>query len=306
MTTLADSGKPSGAASSRSTAVWSAVRGFFGEYASVRERLRLRWWKEILIVGLFYLVYSAVRNQFGSAAVDWPEAYDNARAIIDMEKAVGLYQEVRIQEWFIDWTPFIQFWNLFYGTFHFAVTGFVLFWLYVKFPWDYPRWRSIGLATTGLALVGFSLFPLMPPRLLGNCGVYGACLPDSGFIDTVTEVGGLWSFDSGAGQKLSNQYAAMPSMHFGWALWCFIILWPRLENPVGRVLIAAYPWLTLFAIVVTANHFWLDAVGGALALGLGYVVGSAYWSLRSRQLGVEDLTAEPGQRPAGVHPAPQE
>jgi hypothetical protein len=306
MTTLAESESSSGARRARRVAAWAAVRGFFGEYRGVRDRLRLRWWKELLIIGSFYLVYSMVRNQFGSAAVGWPEAYDNARAIIDIERAVGLYQEVRIQDWFIDWVPFIQFWNLFYGTFHFAVTAFVLFWLYVKFPWDYPRWRAVGLATTGLALVGFSLFPLMPPRLLGNCGVYGACLPDTGFIDTVTEVGGLWSFDSGAGQKLSNQYAAMPSMHFGWALWCFIILWPRLKNPIGRVLIALYPWLTLFAIVVTANHFWLDAVGGVLALALGYVLGSLYWELRSRQLGVEDLRAEPGSRPTGVHPTSRE
>lgn len=300
MTTLADSVGPSDRAPTRRASARAALKGFFGEYNDVRRRLRLRWWKELLIIGTFYVVYSAVRNMFGSAAVDWPAAYDNARAVIDIERAIGLYQETRIQDWFIDWTPFIQFWNLFYGTFHFAVTAFVLFWLYVKFPWDYPRWRAIGLATTGLALVGFSLFPLMPPRLLGNCGVYGACLPDSGFIDTVTEVGGLWSFDSGAGQKLSNQYAAMPSMHFGWSLWCFIILWPRIRNPIGRTLAAIYPWLTLFAIVVTANHYWLDAIGGALALGLGYVLGTAYWQLRSRQLGTEDLTAEPGHVPASV------
>ena len=306
MTTLADSGSSHDTEPTRRGSAWAAVRSLVGEYRAVRDRLHLKWWKEILIIGVFYLVYSAVRNQFGSAAVGWPEAYDNARYIIDLEQAMGLYQEVRIQEWFIDWTPFLQFWNLFYGTFHFALTAFCLIWLYLKFPWDYPRWRSIGLATTGLALVGFSLFPLMPPRLLGNCGLYGACLPDSGFIDTVTDVGGLWSFDSGAGQKLSNQYAAMPSMHFGWALWCFIILWPRLKNPVGRILIAAYPWLTLFAIVVTANHFWLDAVGGALALGLGYVLGSFYWQFRSRRLGTQDLTAPPGQVPAGVRSAARE
>jgi hypothetical protein len=306
MTTLADSGNSPVKRSTRRSAASARVAGFFGEFKGARSRLHLRWWKELLIVGTFYLVYSMVRNQFGSAAVGWPEAYDNARTVIDLEKAIGLYQEARIQDLFLEWTPFIQFWNLFYGTFHFVVTAFVLFWLYVKFPWDYPRWRSIGLATTGLALVGFSLFPLMPPRLLGSCGVYGACIPDSGFVDTVTQVGGLWSFDSGAGQKLSNQYAAMPSMHFGWSLLCFIILWPRIKNPVGRALIAAYPWLTMFAIVVTANHFWLDAVGGALALGLGYVVGTIYWQLRSRQLGVGDLTAEPGKVPVSVRAESQE
>ncbi|MEQ8717281.1 MAG: phosphatase PAP2 family protein [Acidimicrobiales bacterium] len=245
------------------------------EHQPLRDRLRLRWWRELLIIGTFYAVYSFIRNQFGSAAVDWTVAYENARAIIDVERAIGLYHEARIQSWFLGWDGFLRFWNVFYGLFHFAVTALVLIFLYTRDPVAYPRWRTIGLVTTAMALIGFALFPLMPPRLLPDCGLYGACLQGTGFVDTVTDIGGIWSFDSGAGEKLSNQYAAMPSMHFGWAAWSFLALYPRLERPVAKAAIAIYPWLTMFAIIVTANHYWIDALGGAIALGIGWVVGSA-------------------------------
>ncbi len=270
------------------------LRRLVDEYAEVRRRLGLRWWVELVALGAFYGIYTFTRNQFGSAAVEPSVALDNAEIMIDVEEALGLYFEAALQELFIDWTAFIQFWNLFYGTFHFGVTAFALVFLYLRFPRDYPRWRTIGLATTGLALIGFSTFPLMPPRLLGDCGEFGACLADTGFVDTVSDVGGLWSFDSGTAQKLSNQYAAMPSLHFAWAMWSFLVIYPRVRHRLARVSIALYPWLTIFAIVVTANHYWIDAVGGAAVLGVGYVVGDGIhrW-LRSRRTAPEPNEAQP-------------
>jgi hypothetical protein len=88
-------------------------------------------------------------------------------------------------------------------------------------------------------------------------------------------VGGLWSFDSGTMQSISNQYAAMPSLHFAWATWCCLALLPTVRSRLLRILLVVYPWLTLFAVVVTANHYWLDAAGGASVLLVGYVIGSA-------------------------------
>jgi hypothetical protein len=67
----------------------------------------------------------------------------------------------------------------------------------------------------------------------------------------------------------------MPSLHFGWSLWCLCALYPHLKHRWSKVLICVYPVATLFAIMVTANHYWLDAAGGALTLGVGYVLGSA-------------------------------
>ena len=240
----------------------------------------LHWWAEVLLVLGFYAVYSAIRNLFGSETVEPATALANAERIIDLERALGLYVELDIQEAFLDWRWFIQSWNLFYGTFHFAVTVFALIWVYRRFPHLYARQRSTFLCTTGLALVGFALFPLMPPRLLSDCGEYGACLAAlHPYVDTVADVGGLWSFDSGTMQKVSNQYAAMPSLHFAWATWSSLVLWPTLRGPsppararVAKVLVAAYPPATLFAVVVTGNHYWLDAVGGLVVLVAGWLL----------------------------------
>ncbi len=246
----------------------------------------LRWWAEIFLVLIFYTFYSAIRNQFGSTSVSSSEALDNAESIIDLEDSLGLFFELEVQDFFIDWHWFIQFWNLFYGTFHFVVTAFALIWIYRKFPVLYPRWRTSFLCTTGLALVGFSLFPLMPPRLLTDCGQYGACIATWPFIDTVTDIGGLWSFDSGTMQKVSNQYAAMPSLHFAWASWCTLALWPTLKSHWARGLIAVYPIATLFAVIVTGNHYWIDAVGGLIVLAVGIWLGRLIadgwhkWNLR--------------------------
>lgn len=241
------------------------------------------WWRELALIAAFYAIYTITRNQFGSAAVDPRVAYRNANRIIDIEKAIGLYHEARIQEWFIDWTAFIQFWNLFYGTFHFVVTAGVLIFLYRRRPADYPFWRTAGLATTALALIGFSAFPLMPPRLLGDCGEFGACVANSPYVDTVADVGGLWSFDSGTAQKVSNQYAAMPSLHFAWAAWSALALGPHLRAGWARFCNAAYPALTVFAIVVTANHYWIDAVGGAVVLAVGLAFARWFQHLGDRR-----------------------
>ena len=231
-----------------------------------RARRGLRWWREVLYALSFYLIYSAIRNTQGSAAVSAAHALSNALEIIRLERMLALYHERAIQQFFLDNRPFIEFWNLFYGTFHFVVTIFALVLLFRKFPQRYRRWRNALAVTTALALIGFATYPLMPPRLL----------PASyGYVDTLKTYGSLWSFDSGAMNKISNQYAAMPSLHFAWALWCTLVLVPALRRRWTKALAIAYPVLTLFAIVVTANHFVLDAVGGALVLGVGTAGGFA-------------------------------
>ncbi len=252
------------------------------EVAAPTTDTGLRWWREVAYIVAFYLVYSGIRNRFGSAAVSPDVAKDNADRVIAAERAFGTYHEETIQRWFLGNDLFIRFWNIYYGTFHFVVTAFALIFLFRRFPEDYRRWRNTLAFTTGLALVGFSLFPLMPPRLIGDCGRYGACI-SSGYVDTLADVGGLWSFDSGAMESISNQYAAMPSLHFAWSLWCFLVLYPRIRSRIGRVLIAIYPWATVYSIVVTANHFWIDALGGAVVLAVGYVLGARLASFTERR-----------------------
>jgi hypothetical protein len=239
--------------------------------AEPRISPRLRWWFEILFVLAFYVVYTSIRNGLSAGPEAAAQAFDNARTIIDLEQVLGLFQEARIQDTFLPYNHFIRFWNVFYGTLHFAVTIFAMVWTYRRYPRRYPLWRNTLAVTTGVALVGFTVFPLMPPRLLDDCGPFGAC-QSFGFVDTLADVGGLWSFDSGTMAEISNQFAAMPSLHFAWSLWCFFVLYRYLPWRWARIAIAVYPWLTLFAIIVTGNHYWLDAAGGAVALGVGYLI----------------------------------
>jgi hypothetical protein len=265
------------------------------ESAAVDEeqvaRGRLRWWRELLYVAVFYLIYSWIRNRFGSASVDTQAALDNARQIIDIERAMGLFHEESIQQFFLDNDRFVQFWNIFYGTFHFAVTAFALVYTYVRSPRRYPLWRNTLGFTTSLALIGFSLYPLMPPRLLDAGPPFGGG-QSYGFVDTLVQYGGLWSFESGAISKVSNQFAAMPSLHFAWSMWCCLVLYPQMRNRVGKVLVLAYPWCTLFAIIVTGNHYWIDAVGGAAILGLGYLLARPFTAwIERRQIEREQAAA---------------
>lgn len=233
---------------------------------------RLRWWRELVYVLAFYGVYSWIRNQFGSSgsfSASNASARRNAEWIIEVEKAMGLFFEEALQKLFEGWGWFYWFWNVFYGSLHFIVTAAVMVYLYRRFPLRYQCYRTVLAFTTGLALIGFATFPLMPPRLLAAGGEYGADLTQYEFVDTLVVHGGLWSFDSGTMESISNQWAAMPSLHIGWAVWCALALVPVLRNRWGRVAIIVYPILTLFGVVVTANHYWIDGIGGLIVLSVG-------------------------------------
>jgi hypothetical protein len=224
---------------------------------------RLHWWRELLAIGIYYGIYTAVRNA-GIASDSAVGAFHHAKQVIRVEEFFGAFREQAVQHTFIHWRAFIEFWDVYYGTFHFAVTIVAIVWLFRRAPERYPTWRNTLAVTVAIALVGFATYPLMPPRLLPA---------HYGFVDTLQKIGGLWSFDSGTMSKISNQYAAMPSLHFAWSSWCACVLLPGLKHWWSKALMIAYPFVTLFAIVVTANHFWLDAAGGALALTLGYLIG---------------------------------
>lgn len=227
------------------------------------SKASLRWWREVGLIAFFYLAYSVVRNTQGSATTSEARALANALRVIRLEEVLGFYRERAVQGAFLGWRAFIEFWNFFYGTFHFVVTVFALAFLFRKHPQRYVPWRNALAITTTLALIGFALYPLMPPRLL----------PASyGFVDTLGTFGSPWSFESGPVSTVSNQFAAMPSLHFAWSLWCALALAPVLRPVWAKALAAAYPLLTLFAVVVTANHFLLDAMVGAFVLAVGWAV----------------------------------
>lgn len=265
---------------------------------------RLRWWRQIVLVLVFYALYTIVRGQFGSATASVNQAAVNASVIMELERRLGIGNELALQQWFLSWPELVRLINIFYGLFHFVVPIAMLATLLRCAPLRYRRWRDTLAATTALGLIGFSLFPLMPPRLLCACP-YGSGV-DSGFVDTLARYGGLWSFGSHGVGAVSNQYAAMPSLHFAWALWCALAAREFLPRGRWRRFALAYPAVTLVVIVVTANHFWLDAAGGAVVLFAGYGVARMIERLRreGRRRRARTLASPTGAEPGRTGPRP--
>lgn len=233
----------------------------------LRDGHMIYWWVEVLAILAFYLVYSAVRNANGSHVM---HAFDDAKSIISLEHHLGIFHEATIQRWALHSKPLIVTANYLYGSLHFIVTIGVGVWLFRKYSDDYPRFRNTLAVTTALALIGFTIFPLMPPRLLAGSGMH------IGFVDTLERYPTFWSFDSGPAARISNQYAAMPSVHIAWSTWCALALAPRVKARGHKILAASYPVLTLIVIVITANHYVIDALGGLLILAIGWLVANQF------------------------------
>jgi membrane-associated phospholipid phosphatase len=233
------------------------------------KRIRGGFVLEAAAVWGLYQAYRWARNAVAGAAT---EATQHAKQIIDWEERLGIYHERTIQKWFLPYRWFIGFWNVWYGSAHFAGPVVTLVALYHFDPERYVRWRNTFLWMLALGIVGFWLYPLMPPRLL----------PSSfGFVDTR-----LTYFTIGKpvphSQEGGNLFAAMPSLHIAWSTWAAFALWPLVRRWWGRVLLALYPVFMTFSTVVTGNHYFLDAVGGWGALAIGYALASwrEWWPWR--------------------------
>ena len=224
---------------------------------------RSHWWREVIIVAAFYGLYTLVRDLRGDKPVSVVQAFTNAKRVVHVERWFGLFHEAGVQHFFLADRWLLRISDDFYGTLHFIVTVFVLVLLFFRFPSRYRRWRNTLALTTGLALIGFYFFPLMPPRLLPA---------GYGFVDTLKVVGGLWDFSSGPVTDVSNQYAAMPSLHTAWATWSACALATIIRPWWGKVAVFAYPAFTVFAIVVTANHYFADAIAGLVLLGVSALI----------------------------------
>lgn len=233
---------------------------------------RLHWWTEVALVAGFYFVYSWISDQTaGSRSI----AFAHARAAITAERWLGIYYEQTIQHFFMGDRAIIKAADLYYVTLHFILPTVALFWLFFKARPHYIRWRNALAWTTGISMVWFMVDPVMPPRLL----------PASyGFVDTLNVVGGAGRFDAALMKDAGNLFAAMPSLHLAWAAWCACALMPLVRRWWVKALLVAHVLLTIFVVTVTANHFFMDLIGGAVALGLGIALSAVRWGALGRWL----------------------
>ncbi|NEC97799.1 phosphatase PAP2 family protein [Streptomyces albidoflavus] len=268
-----------------------------GPLGRLRTPRRPRIWFEILLIAVSYWVYSLIRNAVPEQKA---QAMANADWIWEAEQRLGIAVEHGVNHAVNSVTWLIVGMNYYYATLHFVVTLGVLVWLYRRHPGRYAAARTVLFATTAVALVGYYLYPLAPPRLMNG----------QHFIDTVLVHQTWGSMASGDLKHMSNQYAAMPSMHIGWSLWCGLTIFALASVPWAKVLGLLYPALTLVVIVATANHFWLDAVGGLACLLFGYLVARLCYGALPKGLpqqvpdGRREATAAPAAAPTPPAPGP--
>lgn len=224
-------------------AVWDWLRGY---------SLTVRMAREALAITAMLTLYRLGR---GLVAGKTDQATENAYWLIDVERSMGLFVERAWQQWTLARPTLMDFFDWYYESLHFPATGAFLVWVFLKHGRHYARVRNSFVVATLIGFIMHWTWPLLPPRLL----------PDEyGFIDTI----GADIYGDGKLGPFANQVAAMPSLHFGWSLTIGVgVVW--LSANRLRWVALAHPILTFIAIVVTANHYILDAVVAVPVMAAG-------------------------------------
>ena len=204
------------------------------------------------------ILYETVRGiSESNAAV----AFNNARSIVELEQSTGLFFEQGLQAWAMSQRALIDFANFMYVNSHFVMTTTVLVWLYLRHNERFYFVRNMFMTAMGLALIGYMLLPTAPPRFF----------PELGFVDTIAYYVNV-KHDSGLVALFFNPYAAVPSMHVAFSLMIAIPAALIVRRRALKVLWALYPVLITFVVMVTGNHWFMDAVAGAFVAGTSALI----------------------------------
>ncbi|WP_433162111.1 phosphatase PAP2 family protein [Kribbella sp. CA-247076] len=207
--------------------------------------------REAVLLATLFLVYSAGR-QF--AAKHTGSAFDHARELLTFQGWLHLPDEASIQQAALKVPQLVEGANLYYAGVHAPLTAAVLLWLSIWRPKAYPHVRWTIVAVTGLALIGHIVFPLAPPRMM------------PGFVDTGLHFGqSVYGAERSGG--VANQFAAMPSLHVGWAALIALAM-ILIARSRWRWLWLLHPVITCAVVVVTANHYWLDGIVALLLIAV--------------------------------------
>jgi hypothetical protein len=263
---------------------------------------RTRLWVEALVIAWLCWVYDAVNNL---APVRLHAALAHGWEVLHLEQTLGLDPEVGLNRWLTHHHTLGLLLSDYYDNAHFIVTLGLLGWLWWRRADLYRPLRNTLVAINVLGLLVFWLYPTAPPRLLGG-----------DFSDVVAATHAFGGWHTGSLSAVANQYAAMPSLHMAWAVWCSLALWRmsersvsegpdrsrgtrasganprfgqpafgRLRHPLGvRCLAVLYPCVTCVAVLATGNHYLLDVLAGvataALAVALVHAL-EAGWRART-------------------------
>ena len=207
-----------------------------------------------VVLFLSFLVFYKISRFI--AIGDAQTAFNNAYALVDFEKWLGIFGEISVQQFFIEHTDLVKFLNKFYMIVHIPSTVVFFMWLYHKKSSYYTFVRNGFLIANSLTIFFYIGYPCAPPRMLN----------DLGFIDTLLKVSDV-NLYTGMFSGMFNQYAAVPSMHFGNSFLIGIGVFLLSKNKLVKRLIIFYPIFVLLVIIATGNHFFLDAIiGGMIVL----------------------------------------
>jgi hypothetical protein len=215
---------------------------------------------ELAAVVVLYALYELGRG-FGDATLE--VARTNTAWIVELERSLGVFFEGAVQDWASGVPSLPTFLGIAYVTLHLGATGVAMVWLHRRHPERFAAVRNTLVLATGLSLVVYTLFPAAPPRLSGL-----------GFTDTVTAHTHV-DLSSDLLGSLYNPFAAVPSMHFGYAVIVGAALFAYARHSSVRLLGALYPPFMLFVIVATGNHFVFDAVAGGVVVGVAWLAARA-------------------------------
>ncbi|MEW2544539.1 phosphatase PAP2 family protein [Streptomyces sp. NPDC047002] len=214
--------------------------------------------RELALVVALFLVYRLGRQLAAGRTAD---AFRHAGDVWRIERSLHLPSEAGVQHLLLHSHPLVHAANTYYAAVHFPATVLFLAWLYWKRPRHYVWSRRVLTAVTGGALALHLLLPLAPPRMLTATGL----------IDTARVFGPSVYASDPAANSVENQFAAMPSLHFGWALMVAVGLIAATASRL-RWLWLLHPLATLFVVVSTANHYWLDTLVAAALLAAALAV----------------------------------
>ncbi|WP_446664672.1 phosphatase PAP2 family protein [Flexivirga sp. B27] len=235
--------------------------------------------RELLLLAVLYVGYTASRLL---ADDNLRDAAGTAKGLLHIETLLDLDWEHRLNAVFVDHDWLGLFGSYWYASGHYIVTLAVLVWLYARHRQVYRRARTALVAATFAALGCYLLLPTAPPRLLG------------GFTDVLSlhaDVG-WWGSEASAPKGMggaTNQLAAFPSMHAGWALWVAIAVAAATGSWLARTLGFAYAATTSLVVIGTANHWALDVIVGGAVVVLAWlaVIGAPAVISRLRRLRLE-------------------
>ncbi|MBA3510250.1 MAG: phosphatase PAP2 family protein [Thermoleophilaceae bacterium] len=242
----------------------------FRRYWNMTQRWLPQGWldalRQLTLFAGAYYAYRLVRGLVdGQAAL----AFENARTLVDAERAIGLFFEPGLQGWAQGQTWILDSASFMYVNSHFAITTTFLIWLYILRNGSFYYVRNMFMIAMFLALVGYAIYPVAPPRFM----------PEWGFTDTVASFVGEKADQSA--NVLYNPFAAVPSMHVAFALMIAVPASRIVRHRALKGLWLTYPAIVTFVVVVTANHFWLDAALGALVAAVS-ATGASFALARAR------------------------